>query len=33
MGDASVPFLSETIDPRIYNALGGKADEVPAAIP
>jgi hypothetical protein len=33
MGDASVQFLSETIDPRVYNALGGKADGVPASLP
>ncbi len=32
LGDASVQFLSETIDPFPYNALGGKADEYPASI-
>jgi prepilin-type N-terminal cleavage/methylation domain-containing protein len=26
MGDASVQFLAETIDPFVYNVLGGKAD-------
>jgi len=32
-GDASVTFLSESIDYRIYNALGGRKDGVPAQIP
>jgi prepilin-type N-terminal cleavage/methylation domain-containing protein len=32
MGDASVQFLSETIDLRAYNAIGGKADGVEASI-
>jgi prepilin-type N-terminal cleavage/methylation domain-containing protein len=33
MGDASVQFLSETIDHRVYNALGGKADGEVASLP
>jgi prepilin-type N-terminal cleavage/methylation domain-containing protein len=32
MGDASVQFLSENIDPLTYNVLGGKADELTASI-
>jgi prepilin-type N-terminal cleavage/methylation domain-containing protein len=32
LGDASVQFLSETIDPRAYNALGGKADGETASL-
>ena len=29
MGDASVHFLQDSIDMRIYNRLGGKADDEP----
>jgi prepilin-type N-terminal cleavage/methylation domain-containing protein len=32
MGDASTHFLSEAIDMYTYNALGGKADDVPASL-
>lgn len=32
-GDASVHFLSESIDYRVYNALGGRRDGVVAQIP
>jgi len=32
-GDASVSFLSESIDYRVYNALGGRNDGVVASIP
>lgn len=32
-GDASVAFLSESIDYRIYNALGGRKDGIAAQIP
>jgi prepilin-type N-terminal cleavage/methylation domain-containing protein len=33
MGDASVQFVSETIDPFVYNVLGGKADGEVASLP
>jgi len=32
MGDASIQFLSETMDHRVYNALGGKADGEAASL-
>jgi len=32
-GDASVAFLSESIDYRVYQALGGRKDGIPAQIP
>jgi prepilin-type N-terminal cleavage/methylation domain-containing protein len=32
MGDASVQFLSEVIDPFVYNVMGGKADGEVAAL-
>jgi hypothetical protein len=32
MGDASVHFLQDSIDMRIYNRLGGKADGEPIGI-
>ncbi len=32
-GDGSVAFLSESIDYRVYNALGGRKEGQPAAIP
>jgi prepilin-type processing-associated H-X9-DG protein len=32
-GDASVTFLSESIDYRVYNALGGRKDGIAASIP
>jgi prepilin-type processing-associated H-X9-DG protein len=33
MGDASVHFLSENIDYRLYNYLGDKADDQPIKLP
>lgn len=33
MGDGSVHFLPESIDYRIYNALGGRKEGIPASIP
>jgi hypothetical protein len=32
MGDASVRFLDETITPFVYNALGGKAEELVVSV-
>jgi prepilin-type N-terminal cleavage/methylation domain-containing protein len=32
MGDASIQFISETIDPFVYNVLGGKADGETASL-
>jgi hypothetical protein len=32
LGDASVHFLPEAIDPRVYNVLGGKADGESASL-
>jgi prepilin-type N-terminal cleavage/methylation domain-containing protein len=32
LGDASVQFLPESIDPRVYNVLGGKADGESASL-
>jgi hypothetical protein len=32
MGDASVQFLPDAIDPFVYNVLGGKADGEAASL-
>jgi prepilin-type N-terminal cleavage/methylation domain-containing protein len=33
LGDGSVHFLSEGIDYRVYNALGGRGEGIPASVP